>query len=166
MCGGYEMPFDGAEFPTDEYVTQLDSVIDLLRNREQWVQGSFQTIDGRYCVRGAIRKVDASEALGPVILNAINEVTGSSYCTVETFNDHFRTDHELVLAVLMRARENVAAGRVAVTPQDVVPRTQWKGRWNNIVKRFFTLQRLERSRPPIAGREWYGWRWLQSNPTK
>lgn len=130
------MPFDGAEFPTGEYVTQLDSVIDLLENQERWVQGSFKTIDGRYCLRGAIRKVDASEALGPVVLTAINEVTGSSYRTVETFNDNFRTDHELVLAVLMRARENVAAGRAAMMPQDVVLRSQWKGRWN-IIKCLF-----------------------------
>lgn len=98
--------------------------------------GSFQTIDGRYCLRGAIRKVDASEALGPVVLDAINEVTGSSYRTVETFNDNFRTDHELVLAVLMRARENVAAGRVGMMRQDVVLRAQWKGQLN-VIKRFF-----------------------------
>jgi hypothetical protein len=37
--------------------------------------------------------------------------------TIETFNDGPRTNHAMILAVLVRARENIAAGRFR--PQQV-----------------------------------------------
>ena len=70
------MPFDGVGFAaTNDYLQKIDAVIDLIGTAEKWVKGSFRTIDGRYCLRGAIRTLDQSEVLGPVILDAINQMT-------------------------------------------------------------------------------------------
>src|SRR5215472_11075067 len=102
------MPFDGVEFFTDEYLQKIDAVIDLIGTADRWGKGSFRSPDGRYCVRGAIRALDTSEALGPVVLDAINQVTWRHYWHIERFNDNSWTNHELVLTVLNKARDNIA----------------------------------------------------------
>jgi hypothetical protein len=51
--------------------------------------------------------------LQPVVLRAINEVTGRHYRRIESFNDHPDTDHGQVVEVLARAREDLIAGRLA-----------------------------------------------------
>ncbi len=74
------MPFDGAGFAPVEYIQRIDAVIELLETPDKWVKGILQTHDGRYCLRGAIREVDESETLSPVILAAISPdtITGGS----------------------------------------------------------------------------------------
>jgi hypothetical protein len=109
------MPFDGVGFSTNEYSQKIDDVIKLIGTPEKWGKGSFRSKDGRYCLRGAIRKLDKNEVLGPVVLDAINQVTGGRYFTIERFNDSHSTNHTMVLAVLAQARDNIAAGRFRMT---------------------------------------------------
>ncbi len=110
------MPFDGARCVHREYLQKMDKLIDLIGTPGRWGKGRFWTPDGRYCLRGAMREVDRSETLGPVILDAINEVTGRNYWRIESFNDNARTDHEQLVAVLIRARQNILAGRIVAQP--------------------------------------------------
>jgi hypothetical protein len=65
--------------------------------------GGFSTYDGRHCIRGAIMAVDGLGTLRPVVLRAINEVTGHHYWSIEKFNDDPDTHHAQVVAVLARA---------------------------------------------------------------
>jgi hypothetical protein len=51
--------------------------------------------------------------LRPVVLRAINKVTGRHYRSIEAFNDHPNTDHAQVVAVRARARTNLAMGHLA-----------------------------------------------------
>jgi hypothetical protein len=111
------MPFDGVGFAaTNDYLQKIDAVIDLIGTPERWAKGSFRTVDGRYCLRGAIRTLDQSEVLGPIILDAINQTTWKYYWNIERFNDNVLTDHGAILAVLAKARENIAAGRFVGAP--------------------------------------------------
>jgi hypothetical protein len=130
--GRTEMPFDGVGFSASEYSQKIDAVIDLVGTPEKWGKGSFRTKDGRYCLRGAIRKLDKSEVLGPVVLDAINQVTGRSYFTIERFNDSSLTTHAMILTVLTRARENIAAGRFRMTSKSAI-RVSLFRRWCNRV---------------------------------
>jgi hypothetical protein len=52
--------------------------------------------------------VQADEALKPVVLQAIHDVTGQRYWRIESFNDHPYTRHAEVRRVLARARQLVA----------------------------------------------------------
>ena len=124
------MPFDGVEFFADQYLQKIDAVIDLIGTADRWGKGSFRTPDGRYCLRGAIRALDTSEALGPVVLDAINQVTWRRYWHIERFNDSAWTNHELVLAVLIIARENIAAGRFVIAPRLTTRRTVFRRWWS------------------------------------
>jgi hypothetical protein len=108
------MPFDGVSFGSAELRT-IDSVIDLISTPDKWCKGNIRTGDGRFCLRGAMREVDGADAMSPTILAAVYEVTGRHYRRIESFNDHPQTDHGQVIAVLLRAREHVATGRVIVT---------------------------------------------------
>ena len=130
------MPFDGAGFVPGKYLQQIDEIIDLLQTPGRWGKGSLRTPDGRYCLRGAIRSVDGGEALRPVILNAINEVTGRHCWQIESFNDNPRTDHEQIMAVLIRARDNIAAGRTVTDPNGTTQHSCWT-RWSNGVRSWF-----------------------------
>lgn len=54
------MPFDGN--PEKYEVSVSDPVLDALKGARKlvsagWVKGKFKTIDGRYCIVGAIREV-------------------------------------------------------------------------------------------------------------
>jgi len=104
------MPFDGAEFVTDDRLSKIDQIIDLLANRNQWCKAQFKTPDGRYCIRGAMLAVGGAEVLKPIVLQAIREVTGQRYLWIESFNDHPHTQHAEVLRVLHRARQLVVSG--------------------------------------------------------
>src|ERR1700719_3853610 len=55
----------------------------------------------------------ASITLRPIVLRAINEVTGRHYRSIEAFNDHPNTDHAQVVEVLARARTDLAVGHLA-----------------------------------------------------
>jgi len=126
------MPFDGVGFSANEYSQKLDAVIDLIGTPERWGKGRFRSPDGRYCLRGAIRSLDKSEILGPVVLEAINQVTGKDYFILERFNDSERTNHAMILTVLGRARENIAAGRFRMTSTSQI-RVNLFRRWCNRV---------------------------------
>src|SRR5581483_631735 len=106
-----KMPFDGVGFIGSESVRKMDEVIDLLGTPEKWCKGALRSHDGRYCIRGAVRAVDAADVLEPSILEAIGQVAGKRFRRIESFNDHPNTSHEQVLAVLYRARENLSSGQ-------------------------------------------------------
>jgi hypothetical protein len=126
------MPFDGVGFPANEYLQKIDAVVDLIGAPERWGKGGFRSHDGRYCLRGAIRTLDKSEILGPVVLDAIKQVTGRNYFTIEKFNDSHSTNHAMVLAVMAKARENIAAGRFRMTSTKAI-RVSLFRRWCNRV---------------------------------
>ena len=105
------MPFDGVGFASPRSLEQIDAVIERLGTPEKWCKGALRSHDGRYCIRGAVRAVGGAEVLEPVILQAIGEVAGSRFGRIESFNDHPNTSHAQVIAVLERARDNIAAGK-------------------------------------------------------
>jgi hypothetical protein len=65
---------------------QIHRVIDLLATPEKWCKATLRTIDGRHCIRGALLEADGLGTLGPIVLRAINEVTGRHYRSIEAFN--------------------------------------------------------------------------------
>lgn len=99
------MPFDGIGFAIDDRVRKMDQVIDLLATPDRWCKAQFSTHDGRYCIRGAMRAIRSEELLKPVVLRAIQDVTGERYLRIESFNDHPYTQHAQVMRVLKRARQ-------------------------------------------------------------
>jgi hypothetical protein len=82
------MPFDGVGFASDDRVSKLDQVISLLATPDKWCKAQFKTLDGRYCIRGAIMAVEGAEILRPIVLQAIRDVTGIRYLRIESFNDY------------------------------------------------------------------------------
>jgi hypothetical protein len=126
------MPFDGVGFISTEPVRKIDEVIDLIGTPDRWCKGALRSHDGRYCIRGAVRAVDAGEVLEPAILEAIGQVAGKRFRRIESFNDHPNTSHEHVMAVLDRARENLILGRVGPAPDRLAQRqpsrlSAWRG---------------------------------------
>jgi hypothetical protein len=109
---GHAMPFDGVGFISSDAVQKIDAVIDLLATPNRWCKGALRSHDGRYCIRGAVRAVDAVDILEPRILEAIGQVAGKRFRRIESFNDHPNTSHAEVLAVLSVARDNLRSGRV------------------------------------------------------
>lgn len=105
------MPFDGVETISPASLHKIDAVIDLLSTPEKWCKGALKSHDGRYCIRGAVRAVDAAEILEPAILHAIGEIGGQRFRRIESFNDHPNTSHDQVLSVLHRARDRLQAGQ-------------------------------------------------------
>jgi len=102
------MPFDGTAYEGRvRCLDKMDKVIDLLSDERRWCKRQLQTLDGRYCIAGAIAAVDAVSELRKPTMLAIEQVTGHHYLSIETFNDHRLTTHALVLKVLRRARENM-----------------------------------------------------------
>jgi len=129
------MPFDGVGFAaTNDYLQKIDAVIDLIGTPERWTKGSFRTIDGRYCLRGALQTLDQSEILGPIILDAINQMTWKNYWNIEAFNDHVLTDHKTILAVLTKARENIAAGHFVGAPKSMIQPTVLARWWSDMAR--------------------------------
>jgi hypothetical protein len=110
---GKAMPFDGVGLGFDDRMSKIDGVIDLLATPEKWCKATLRTIDGRHCIRGAIMAVDGLGTLRPVVLRAINEVTGHHYWSIEKFNDDPDTHHAQVVEVLARARMDMAVGHLA-----------------------------------------------------
>jgi hypothetical protein len=122
------MPFDGNDDESRiENLDTLDDVIALLRYKRHWCQGQLQTTDGRYCISGAMMAVGATLALRPLILQAIEQVTGRDYARIERFNDNPRTTHGLVIKVLHKARENIIGGAVAARTVEhrIGPSARW-----------------------------------------
>lgn len=123
------MPFDGVESVSVDSLRKIDAVIDLLNAPEKWCKGALKSHDGRYCIRGAIRAVDAGESLEPTILQAIGEVSGKRFRRIEAFNDHPDTSHDQVVAVLTRARYRLRSGGPAIVgggPQPAPRLAHWR----------------------------------------
>ena len=123
------MPFDGASFAEHETLRKIDAVIDLLDAPDKWCKGALRSHDGRYCIRGAVRAVDATDLLEPTILHAIGEVAGKRFRRIESFNDHPNTSHEQVITVLSRARDNIVAGRLQTPPKPATVARQPSSPW-------------------------------------
>ena len=107
------MPFDGVGYISSEPLRKIDAVIDLLSTPDKWCKGALRSHDGRYCIRGAVMSLGATDMLEPAILQAIGEVAGRRFRRIESFNDYPNTTHEQVVAVLSRARDNMAGGLAA-----------------------------------------------------
>lgn len=122
------MPFDGSEFVQNYTLNKLDQVIGLLATEEQWCKGVEKTPDGRHCMIGAMRAVNAQLVLEPVVLQSIRAVTGRRYGRIERFNDASATDHGLVLTVLRQARRSILAGEHQTSFA-----TSATGRWRKAV---------------------------------
>jgi hypothetical protein len=108
------MPFDGIGSISEERLRKIDAVSELLASPNRWYKGALTSHDGRHCIRGAILAVGASGLLEPSVLQAIHDVTGKKFRRIEAFNDHPDTEHDQVVAVLARTRENLAATATAV----------------------------------------------------
>ena len=57
------MPFDGAGFATDDRLSKIDQVIDLLATPDRWCKAAYRTPEGRFCIRGAMRASKAENLL-------------------------------------------------------------------------------------------------------
>jgi len=117
------MPFDpaGQELRI-EALDKLGRVMELLAAKERWCKRAFKTDDGRMCILGAVREVDAELLLHAPILRAIREVTGHAYRRIEHFNDSWVASHPIVLDVLEQARRQLETGLVAAEPPARSPR--------------------------------------------
>jgi hypothetical protein len=110
---GKAMPFDGVGLGFDDRVYKIDRVIDLLATPDRWCKGTPWTHDGRHCIRAAIMAVDGLGTLRPIVLRAINEVTGRHFWSIEKFNDHPDTNHAQVVEALARVRTDLAVDHLA-----------------------------------------------------
>lgn len=106
------MPFDGINFPRSDTLDKIDAVTALLADERRWCKGSLINAGGQMCLMGAMRSARSDAVLKPLVLRAVQEVTGKRFRTIESFNDNHGTTHAVVLQVLQRARENVVAGRL------------------------------------------------------
>ena len=105
------MPLDDARFGRNvEALEKMDKVLDLLATEDRWCKGKLVSLDGRRCIIGALQAVDGTTLLLAPIRLAIQQVTGQPFRRIEVFNDHRSTTHALVIAVLLRARENIING--------------------------------------------------------
>jgi hypothetical protein len=105
------MPLDGTLYESQILaLDKLDQVIDLLATPDRWCKGTFRSPNGRRCLVGAMLAVNAVNILRRPVLDAIHEVSGGHYRHIEKFNDARSTTHSLVIAVLMRTRENLLRG--------------------------------------------------------
>ena len=127
------MPFDGVGFIGNESVRKMDEVIDLLGAPEKWCKGALRSHDGRYCIRGAVRAVDGADVLEPTILEAIGQVAGKRFRRIESFNDHPNTSHDQVVAVLTRARDNLAIGKTGGVGEQVGQASSRLAAWRGAV---------------------------------
>src|ERR1044071_5760839 len=100
------MPFDAAYFEADVRLSQIDSVIQLIGIPQNWVKRRRRTGDGQFCVNGALVELNARK-LQSVVLEAINQVSGKRYGSIEAFNDDVETSHVIVMRVLGCARANL-----------------------------------------------------------
>ena len=133
------MPFDGVGFIGNESVRKMDEVIDLLGTPDKWCKGALRSHDGRYCIRGAVRAVDAADALEPTILEAIGQVAGKRFRRIESFNDHPNTSHEQVLTVLHRARDNLSLGEVGIARERVAQAPSRIAAWGSAIRGWFFI---------------------------
>lgn len=124
------MPFDGAGPSGNLALQKLDLVAALLASEARWCKRRLRTPDGRRCLRGALRAVEAERLLEPIVLDAIRHVTGRSFWRIESFNDHQATTHALLLQVIDRARERTREGHFAAEKRSsMTSRLRSRARW-------------------------------------
>jgi len=133
------MPFDGTGYDNRIVaLDRIDRVIALLAREDRWCKQQLRSFDGKRCVLGAMMAADSTLVLKAPVLQAIREVTGRDYLRIEIFNDHPATNHALVLQVLHRARERIAAG--AEMPV-VAPSPSRGALWKQVAQRPFAQLR-------------------------
>ena len=92
---------------------KLDKVIALIATEDRWCKFFALSSDGRRCLWGALWAEDAAPVLETPVLQAVTQVTGCCYESIDAFNDHPATTHATVLAVLHQTRQNL---RTAMSP--------------------------------------------------
>jgi hypothetical protein len=119
------MPLDGTDLGLfgNHPLAKLGAVESLLVTEQQWCKGRLRDSDGRHCLLGALRVVEAQQILEPIILWAARQIGGKYYSRIEFFNDDPRTSHADVLRVLRLARENIIAEMI-----EGDQRRQWRER--------------------------------------
>lgn len=96
---------------------------DLIAKKGNWIKGNYYE-EGRYCLLGALRKVSLDNPWGPgsdeelerVVLQCVKEIHPKRFTDkklgwpldITGFNDHDRTTHKDVLAVLDCAIKDTA----------------------------------------------------------
>lgn len=126
---------DGARF---QALAEIDTIVRLLGSEDRWCKNALKAGDNRLCILGAILAVHRGRAsLTEPILQAIHETTGKRYRRIEAFNDDPATTHPLVLAVLRRAREAIAAAHPRLDAAGGAPHSsapsaaEEDGRWRD-----------------------------------
>lgn len=103
------MPFDDATLRvTCPEIEFLDEMVNVLSSPRKWLKGELKSDDGsRHCILGAMdavgmaRSTDCANSVRDALLNAV----GPRFLEIDAFNDHGRTKHKDVLALLARARD-------------------------------------------------------------
>lgn len=131
------MPFDGAESPNLLILGRLEVARELLSDQRRWCKGSLINAAGQMCLLGALRRAGVEEELKPLLLNAVREVTGRSFRSVERFNDHSKTTHATVLQVLDQTRQGIATGRYRVGRRSG-PLVRWRSFCRSLVAHAFS----------------------------
>jgi hypothetical protein len=99
------MPFDSSRHDErSDALAKIDKVIALLATEDRWCKFFAQSSDGRRCLWGAMWAEDAATILDAPILDAIKQVVGPDYQSIDAFNDDPTTTHAMVLEVLNRVR--------------------------------------------------------------
>lgn len=112
------MPFDGTSFHRNEALDRIEAAIELIADERHWCKGSLVNAAGQRCVIGALLSAHSDVVLlKPLVLQAAHEITGRTFRTVESFNDHHATTHAVVLEVLRRTRDNIETGRASLSDQ-------------------------------------------------
>jgi len=101
----------------DSALEQVDKVIALLATEDRWCKFFAMSSDGRRCLWGALWAEDAAPLLEAPILEAVVQVTGCRYESIDAFNDHPATTHATVLAVLYRTRQNLWMAKSPSAPR-------------------------------------------------
>ena len=108
------MPVDDDRYrERNSALEKVDKVIALIATEDRWCKFFALSSDGRRCLWGALWAEDAAPVLEAPVLQAVTQVTGCRYESIDAFNDHPATTHATVLAVLHRTRQNL---RMAMSP--------------------------------------------------
>ena len=103
------MPFDEGRYrERDDALEKLDKVIALLAAEDRWCKFFGLSGDGRRCLWGALWAEDAAAILEGPVLQAVTQVTGFPFESIDAFNDHPATTHAMVLTVLHRVRQDLS----------------------------------------------------------
>lgn len=105
------MPFDDAILRvTCPEIEFLDEMVNVLSSPRKWLKHGLESDDGsRHCILGAMdevavgmaRSTDCANSVRDALVNAV----GPFFDEIDAFNDHRRTKHKDVLALLARTRD-------------------------------------------------------------